>query len=180
MTKDIFNLPNKKYKIIYADPPWRYKENWGNGAAKHSYNDMSLDQIKALPVSDISEEDSHLYLWVTNPFISEGLDVLKAWGFQYKTMITWLKTYQNGAPEMGMGYYFRSCTEHILFGVRGKMKCQNKVTRNFFSAVNPKMHSQKPDIARQIILSASGDLPRIELFARKKVDGWDAWGNQLQ
>jgi len=120
-----------------------------------------------------------LYLWVTNPFLQEGLDVCQAWGFEYKTLITWIKTYKDGTPEMGMGYYFRSCTEHIIFGVKGKMKCLNKNTRNMFKEINPRLHSQKPAMVRDLIVECSGDLPRIELFARRKVEGWDCWGNEV-
>lgn len=172
-------FPNKQYNIIYADPPWRYKENWGNGSNEHTYNTMSIEEIKSLPVGQICADQCHLYLWVTNPFIKEGIEVCKAWGFEYKTLITWLKLYRSGKPEMGMGYYFRGCTEHLIFGVKGGMKCCNKTTRNFFAAENPRLHSKKPDIARDIIVSASGDVPRIELFARNRIDGWDAWGDQL-
>ena len=173
------NLPNKKYNIIYADPPWKYKESWGNGQV--GYNTMTNQEIIDMPVSEIAEDQAHLYLWVTNPFIKEGLDVCKAWGFDYKTLITWVKTYKDGTPEMGMGYYFRGCTEHIIFGVRGKMKCVNKTTKNMVIAVNPKQHSQKPHIFKEMIVNTSGDLPRIELFARNVglfKDGWDHWGDE--
>lgn len=175
-------FPNKKYNIIYADPPWKYKESWGNGSNEHTYPSMTIDQICSMPVKKICNEESHLYLWVTNPFLKEGLDVCDAWGFEYKTLITWVKTYKDGTPEMGMGYYFRGCTEHIVFGVRGKMKCQNKTTRNMVTEVNPKLHSKKPHCFRDMIVKSSGDLPRIELFARDKnifSQGWDVWGNEV-
>ena len=113
-------FPNKKYNIVYVDPPWQYKESWGNGQV--GYDTMTNDDICKLPVRDILEDQAHLYLWVTHPFISEGLEICKEWGFDYKTLITWVKTYANGKPEMGMGYYFRGCTEHRIFGVKGKMK----------------------------------------------------------
>ena len=173
----------KKYQIVYADPPWRYKENWGNGTNEHTYGTLSLDEIKALPVKGFVSDAAHLYLWVTNPFLSEGLEVCREWGFEYKTLLTWVKTYRNGSAEMGMGYYFRSCTEHIIFGTRGKMKIRNKLTRNLFYAVNPRWlgrrHSAKPDEVRESIVAWSGDLPRIELFSRAKVEGWDCWGNEV-
>ena len=171
-------FPEKKYNIIYADPPWQYKENWGNGQV--GYNEMTTQNIKDLPVKDISAKQSHLYLWVTNPFIKEGLEICNAWGFNYKTLITWVKTYRNGEPEMGMGYYFRGCTEHIIFGVKGKMKCKNKTTKNMFQAINSKRHSEKPHEVRDMIVNSSGDLPRLEMFARHKVKGWDAWGNEVE
>ena len=172
-------FPNKKYKIVYADPPWQYKRN-GNHSAESRYDVMPLQDIKNLKVNDIAEDQSHLYMWVTNPLLKEGLDVCNAWGFEYKTLITWIKTYSNGKPEMGMGYYFRGCTEHIIFGVKGKMKCTNKTTRNMFEAVNPKRHSEKPHMVRDMIVDSSGNLPRIELFARHKIKGWDSWGNQVE
>jgi len=176
----MIEFPNKKYNIIYADPPWKYKEDWGNGSYKHTYKAMDIEEIKNLPVKKISDEKAHLYLWVTNPFLREGLDVCEAWGFEYKTLITWVKTYKNKVPEMGMGYYFRSSTEHIIFGVRGKMKIKNKITKNVIIEPNDrKLHSKKPDSVREMIVRCSGDLPRIELFARERVEGWDAWGNEL-
>ena len=173
-------FPNKKYNIIYADPPWQYKENWGNGQV--GYDTMSVDAIKKLPVEKIVDDNAHLYLWVTNPFLKEGLEVCKAWGFNYKTLITWVKTYNDGTPEMGMGYYFRGCTEHIIFGVKGKMRCQNKTTRNMVIEVNPRKHSKKPVCFKDIIIKSSGDLPRIELFARNVGlfdEGWDVLGNEV-
>jgi site-specific DNA-methyltransferase (adenine-specific) len=172
-------LPDKKYKIIYADPPWQYKENWGNGANEHTYSTMNIEEIYNLNVPAIVEKQAHLYLWVTNPFLQEGLNVCKAWGFDYKTLITWVKTYRDGTPEMGMGYYFRGCTEHVIFGVKGKMKVKNKTTKNMFAEKNPRLHSQKPASFRNLIVTCSGDLPRIELFARQQTKGWDCWGNEV-
>ena len=179
LQKSTLKFPNKKYNIIYADPPWKYKESWGNGSNEHTYPTMDTEAIKNLPVKNISEDKAHLYLWVTNPFIQQGLEICKDWNFEYKTLITWIKTYKDGTPEMGMGYYFRSCTEHIIFGVRGKMKCLNKITRNMFKEVNPRLHSHKPAMVRDLIVNCSGDLPRIELFARNKYKGWDSWGNEI-
>ena len=183
----MIKLPNKKYNIIYADPPWKYKESWGNGSNEHTYPTMTNKDIKNMPVADIAEDKAHLYLWVTNPFIKEGLEVCESWGFEYKTLLTWIKTYKDGTPEMGMGYYFRGCTEHIIFGVKGKMKCINKTTKNMFMEVNPRLHSRKPNSTRDLIVNSSGDLPRIELFARpnydllsdQESDDWDLWGNEV-
>lgn len=176
-------FPNKKYQVIYADPPWQYKESWGNGSNEHTYQTLTTEEISSLPVSKITSDKAHLYLWVTNPFLKEGIEVCKAWGFDYKTLITWVKLYRNNSLEMGMGYYFRSCTEHIIFGVRGNMKTNDKVTRNLFYNVNPRWlggkHSQKPKYVRDLIVNCSGDVPRIELFARERFDGWDAWGNEV-
>ena len=128
MMNETIDLPNKKYNIIYADPPWKYKESWGNGSNEHTYPTMTNKDIINLPIQNITEDKAHLYLWVTNPFIKTGLEVCESWGFEYKTLLTWIKTYKDGTPEMGMGYYFRGCTEHIIFGVKGKMKVLNKTT----------------------------------------------------
>ena len=166
-----------KYSIIYADPPWQYKRN-GNKSAESVYDVMTLEEIKEMPIQNITEDQAHLYLWVTNPMIKEGLQVCESCGFEYKTMLTWVKTYQDGSPIMGMGYYFRGCTEHIIFGVKNKKLCNNKKTKNIIFS-NQRKHSQKPIEVKELILNASGDLPRIELFAREKTEGWDAWGNEL-
>ncbi len=171
------NLPNKKYNIIYADPPWKYKRD-GNHSAASVYDVMDLKDIKDLPVKDITEDQAHLYLWTTNPFLKEGLEVCESWGFEYKTTITWVKTYKDGTPIMGMGYYFRGCTEHLIFGVKGKKLCENKTTKNIIFS-NQRKHSQKPKETRDMIVSCSGNLPRIELFARDKKPGWDVWGNEV-
>jgi len=171
-------LPKKKYQIIYADPPWRYNQNWGNGCVKHHYDTMKTKDIEELPIKDISADDCHLYLWVTNPFLKEGLDVCKAWGFEYKQLLTWVKTSNNGKPKMCMGYYFRGCTEHIIFGVKGKLPRLRKDLRNVIFAKQTK-HSSKPDIIRSIIVKHSGNLPRVELFARNRIEGWDCYGNEV-
>ena len=179
-------LPDKKFDVIYADPPWSYEEDWGNGSNEHTYETMSIQQIKYMPVEEIAKDKSHLYLWVTNPFLKEGLEVVESWGFEYKTTITWLKKYSNGKPEMGMGYYFRGCTEHIIFATKEKKKTERNDVRNFFEAVNPAtsngkgLHSQKPEKARKIIEKMSSGDDRIELFARKNPDGWTAWGDEAQ
>ena len=183
-------FPDKKYNIVYADPPWSYSENWGNGAVKHHYPTMRIGDILTLPVMEIADSDCHLYLWVTNPFIREGLDVCAAWGFQYKQLVTWIKTYKTGDPIMGLGYYFRVCTEHCILGVKGKLPRINKGIKNIIKTTidieNEQAfhslqgnHSEKPSEFRDMIISHSGDLPRIELFARHSVNGWDSWGNEI-
>jgi site-specific DNA-methyltransferase (adenine-specific) len=170
-------MEKEKYNIIYVDPPWRYTENWGNGAVKHHYDTMSFDELKDLKVNDLANENCHLYLWVTNPFIQEGLELIKAWGFEYKQIITWVKT-KNGKAMMGLGYYFRVCTEHCIFAVKGKLPRLDKSIKNIIFSPQTK-HSAKPPEFRKIIIKHSGDLPRIELFAREKIEGWDAWGNEV-
>lgn len=174
MKIDIRNT-DKKYHIIYADPPWQYKRNGGK-SAEREYKVMPLEEIKDLPINKITDDEAHLYLWITNPFIKEGLEVCESWGFEYKTMLTWVKTYKDGSPVMGMGYYFRGCTEHIIFGVKNKKLCNNKTTKNIIFS-NQRKHSQKPDEVKDLIVNSSGDLPRIELFARQNTEGWDTWGD---
>ena len=172
-------MKKQKYNIIYADPPWRYNENWGNGCVKHHYETMTFEDIKNMDIKGMSEDNCHLYLWVTNPFLQEGFELLKKWGFKYKQTITWIKTYKSGDPIMGLGYYFRVCTEHCLFAVKGKLPRIKKDMKNIIISPQRK-HSQKPDEFRDIIIRHSGDLPRIELFARERTKGWDVWGNEIE
>lgn len=183
----------KKYQIIYADPPWSYK-NGGvpQGGVNAQYKTMSLEDIKALPVKDISADTSVLLLWATFPQLQEALEVMKAWGFEYKTLgFSWLKTNKDGSPFFGIGYYAKSNMEACLLGVRGN--AHSLVKSNSVSSVilHPKtQHSRKPDVVREKIVELFGDLPRIELFARNKgdknlfgenpLDGWDAFGNEVE
>lgn len=174
-----------KYNIIYADPPWNYKfqsptaSNRPNSqraaGVRYYYDTMSVNDIKQLKIQSITEQDAVLYLWATNPMLQEALDVMQAWGFKYKTTITWHKLCCKG-----MGYWFRGHTEHLLFGVRGKVKAFRSLQHNIIAHPVGK-HSEKPAIFRQMIELASPHLTRrIELFAREKVEGWDAWGNQIE
>lgn len=175
---DIFNT-NKKYKTIYADPPW-----WESGGGKIKrgadahYPLMKTKDICALPVKNlIDEEGCHLYLWATNNHLQDAFEVMKAWGFEYITMITWNK------DKMGLGQYFRGMTEHCLFGVTKKRlpykidengkRCQGVTS---FYAERGK-HSQKPKEMREMIEKVSY-MPSIELFARETVNNWDCWGNE--
>lgn len=167
----------KKYQIIYADPPW-HEAGGGKikrGADRH-YPLMKTKDIMALPISNIATQNAHLYLWVTNNFLPDGLKVMDAWGFKYKTMITWVK------DRVGLGQYFRGQTEHCLFGVRGMLpykivdgKRQQGAT--VFHAPRQK-HSEKPHIMREIIekVSDRSGYNKIELFARNKAKGWDTIG----
>lgn len=171
-------FPDKKYKTIYADPPW--KESGGGkikrGADRH-YQLMATKDIKALPVNQIADENCHLYLWVTNNFLKDGLEVMEAWGFRYVTMITW---YKDG--NLGLGQYFRGRTEHCLFGVKGKLPYKllngkRQQGQTGFIATRGR-HSEKPKEMREMIEKVSYE-PRIELFARERFDGWDCWGNEV-
>lgn len=171
----------KKYKIIYADPPWTYSDKNCNGATGNHYPTMRLDQIKNLHVKDISEKDCVLFLWATYPMLKEALAVGEAWGFTYKTIaFQWLKlNKRNGKPFYGLGRWTRGNTECCLLFVKGKPK---RVSNGVFQLIQQPIarHSEKPNEAREKIVQLMGGVKRIELFARKKTDGWDVWGNEVE
>lgn len=174
---------NKKYQIILADPPWSY-QNGGvpQGGVNAQYSTMKLEDIKKLPVDEISEDTSVLLLWATFPQLPEALEVMKAWGFQYKTLgFSWLKTNKDGTPFFGIGYYAKSNQEVCLLGVKGKAHSlvKSNSVSSFVSTGRTK-HSEKPDIFRKKIVELFGDIPRIELFSRQKTKGWDVWGNEVK
>ena len=182
---DFISFTNgKKYKTIYADPPWQFQNRTGKVAPEHKrlnrYSTMTLDEIKALPVSEVADEKSHLYLWVPNALLPEGLEVMKAWGFEYKTNLIWEKVRKDGQPDgRGVGFYFRNVTEILLFGIKGD---KNRTLQPGRSQVNllrtmKREHSRKPDEFVSLIEACSSG-PRLELFARGDRDGWDMWGNQ--
>jgi len=178
-----------KYKIILADPPWKYR-NMGNiqATANTHYSTMSNKDICNLKVKDIADENSILFLWATFPKIQEALNVIKAWGFEYKTVgFTWIKKNKNGTNFFGVGWYTKSNAEVCLIGTRGKPP---KVSNSVSSIIeaNIDKHSKKPDIVRDKIVEFCGDIPRIELFARKphqqqlindSYNGWDVIGNNI-
>lgn len=175
-------FPNKKYNIIYADPPWQYNDKAGSGkrGAFYKYDLMSMSDLYSLPVKKISADDCILFLWCTFPKLQEGLDLIKKWGFEYKTVaFVWGKLYKNKAIFMGMGGWTRSNSEIVLLGVKGNPKRINEGIRSLVLA-SPEEHSKKPDRIRDDIVKLCGDLPRIELFARDRKEGWDAWGNQTE
>ena len=174
-------LPNKKYKIIYADPPWSYKDKAlaGNRGACCKYPVMSIDEIKNLPVKDIADDDCILFMWVTFPKLNECFEVIKEWGFEYKTnAFTWVKKYKNGDNFMGMGRWTRANAEICLLATKGKPKRVNAGVRQIIESV-PEKHSKKPDIVRDKIVELCGDLPRLEMFARNKSVKWEKWGNEV-
>ena len=174
----------KKFNICYVGPPWRYLvwSNKGKGrSAESHYLTMSLEEICALPVGRIVAEDSALFLWATFPNLSAAFQVIKAWGFHYKTVaFTWLKQNRKSSGWFwGMGYWTRANAELCLLATRGHPKRQSRRVHQI--VVTPvEEHSKKPDIVRQRIVELMGDLPRIELFARQKYPGWDAWGNEVE
>lgn len=172
-------LSDKKYKIIYADPPWQYDDKAlaGNRGAGCKYDVMNIEQIKQLPVNQIADDECVLFLWATYPQLREAFDVIDAWGFVYKTKaFTWIKKNKNGTLFMGMGNWTRANDEVCLLAVKGKPK---RIRADVHSIIISDIqdHSEKPDEARTRIVKLLGDLPRIELFARSKIHGWDVWGN---
>ena len=175
MKVDIFNT-NKKYNIIYADPPWEYKESGnGNRVVKAHYPTMNIEDIKKLPIPKIADDISILFMWVTFPRLIQGIEVIKTWEYEYYGLgFDWVKTSKNGKPSWGMGYYTRQNTEICLIGVK---KDKTKMLSVIHS--ERKEHSRKPDEVREKIVRICGDLPRIELFARQYVEGWDCWGNEV-
>lgn len=161
----------QRFACIYADPPWPYANRATRAAARKHYTTLSLEELAALPVRQLTQRDAHCYLWVTNAFLEEGLQLLRAWGFTYKTMRTWCKT------QIGLGNYWRNATEHILLGVRGQCPFRDKSQSTWFLSGRGQ-HSRKPDLVRQCIELASPG-PYLELFGREAVDGWTVWGNQI-
>lgn len=183
MKVDIFNT-EKKYQIIYADPPWTYEKSGGTknsrGLAKAHYKTMSIEEICNLPVKNITTDDAMLFIWVTFPQLEKVFQVMKAWGFEYYGIaFDWLKMTANWKIAFGMGYYTRQNTEVCLIGV--KKKRIKPIVRDISSVIVCKNgeHSKKPDEARNKIVAILGDRPRIELFARQQVQGWDCWGDEL-
>ncbi len=175
----------KKYKTIYADPPWRFQNRTGKVAPEHKrlnrYPTMTLEEIMALPVKAAADDQSHLYLWVPNALLPDGLAVMNAWGFEYKSNLIWEKVRHDGGPDgRGVGFYFRNVTEILLFGVRGKKN--NRTLAPGRSQVNllraiKREHSRKPDEFVDLIESCSPG-PYLEMFARGNRPDWDMWGNQ--
>jgi site-specific DNA-methyltransferase (adenine-specific) len=169
---------NKKYQVIYADPPWSYKNKKTGGSmnsgSESKYPVMTLEEIKNMKIP--SDDNSVLFLWATVPLLPEALEVMRAWGFKYKTMITWRKI-----MSLGMGYWWRGQTEHLLFGIKGKIKAFRVQEPNFIQCKVEK-HSQKPDVFRQLIERSIVGMEKsnkLELFARKKIDGWDVFGDEV-
>ena len=174
----------QKFKTILADPPWQFQNRTGKVAPEHKrlnrYPTMKLEEIKALPVADVADENSHLYLWVPNALLIEGLSVMEAWGFQYKTNVVWEKIRNDGGPDgRGVGFYFRNVTELLLFGVRGSHMLTLAPGRSQVNLIRAKKreHSRKPDEMIELIEKCSPG-PYLELFARGQREGWTLWGNQ--
>jgi len=174
----------RRFATVLADPPWRFANRTGKMAPEHRrltrYDTMTLNEIAALPVSNIVADPAHLYLWVPNALLPEGLAVMKAWGFSYKSNIVWHKVRKDGGSDgRGVGFYFRNVTELILFGVRGKNARTQAAGRrqvNYLST-RKREHSRKPD-EQYAIIEACSPGPYLELFARGVRPGWATWGHQ--
>ncbi len=181
----ISSVQNKSYKTVLADPPWRFNNRTGKVAPEHKrlnrYDTLSLEEIKDIPVQSVSDNNSHLYLWVPNALLLEGLEVMKAWGFTYKTNLIWHKVRKDGGPDgRGVGFYFRNTTEIILFGIRGSQRTlQPGRSQVNIIRTQKQEHSRKPDGVYDIIENCSPG-PYLELFARGKREGWDVFGNQSE
>jgi len=173
----------KKYKIIYADPPWQYrvysKKGQGRSAENH-YHTMNIKDIMALPVDKIADKDCILFLWITFPCLKEGIEVMERWGFKYKTCgFNWVKrNKKKNTYFMGLGFWTRSNSEVCLIGTKGQPKRVSKSVSQICDA-RIMEHSRKPAEIRERIVELCGELPRIELFARDKVKGWDGLGDEI-
>jgi site-specific DNA-methyltransferase (adenine-specific) len=191
------NSMQKKYQIIYADPPWQYgsKELYGdkingykNGQRKRfanierKYSTMDIPAICSMPVNDLSDKDCAIFLWVTDSHLKEGIKVIESWGFKYKTIaFVWLKKYTTGTRVYNFAPWTLKSTEICLLGIRGTMgKYKKSNCIKQLVEADRTTHSKKPDEVRQRIAELFGDLPRIELFAREKTPGWDVWGNEVE
>lgn len=178
-------MAGKKYKVIYADPPWEYKQSGPTrGIAKKYYPTMSTEEICALPVGNIATDDAVLFMWATFPNIGEALKVIGSWGFIYKTAaFVWVKKNPKSNTNFwGMGAYTRANAEPCLLAIRKNTRASEVVKRRDIHQIIEapvREHSRKPDEARERIVQLLGDVPRIELFAREKAPGWDVWGNEV-
>ncbi len=174
-----------EFRTILVDPPWQFTNRTGKVAPEHKrlhrYRTMSVDEISALPVKSHAAKNAHLYLWVPNALLGEGLAVMKAWGFQYKTNLVWYKVRKDGGPDgRGVGFYFRNVTELLLFGTRGHMRTLAPGRRQVnLVRTRKEEHSRKPSQFYDLIESCSPG-PYLELFARVKRTGWTQWGDEVQ
>ncbi len=179
----ISEIGGNTYNTILADPPWRFQNRTGKMAPEHKrlnrYQTLLLNEIKEIPVQSVAGQNSHLYLWVPNALLKDGLEVMEAWGFQYKSNIIWHKVRKDGGPDgRGVGFYFRNTTEIILFGIRGSLRtlAPGRSQVNIIRT-RKQEHSRKPDELYQIIENCSpGEY--LELFARGARKNWDVFGNQ--
>lgn len=180
---DLLAKTDQRYSTILADPPWQFQNRTGKMAPEHKrllrYPTMELKEIMELPVAKMAAARSHLYLWVPNALLQDGLRVMEAWGFTYKTNLVWYKIRKDGGPDgRGVGFYFRNVTELLLFGLRGSMRTlQPGRTQVNIVPTRKREHSRKPDEIYSLIEDCSPG-PYLELFARFRREGWDQWGNE--
>lgn len=181
--QDLLSRGFQPFGTILADPPWRFMNRTGKMAPEHKrlarYSTMTTQEIAELPLPKIALGKSHLYLWVPNALILDGLTVMEHWGFEYKTNLVWYKTRKDGGPDgRGVGFYFRNVTELLLFGVRGSLRTADPGrTQVNIIATRKREHSRKPDEQYDIIEACSPG-PYLELFARQPREGWTSWGNE--
>lgn len=178
-------LNGVKFGTVLVDPPWRFMNRTGKVAPEHSrlrrYSTLTTEEIASIPIREIVAEKSHLYLWCPNALLPDGLQVMQAWGFTYKTNLVWYKVRKDGGPDgRGVGFYFRNVTENLLFGVRGKLRTLQPGRRQVNIVISRKReHSRKPDETYKIIERCS-PAPFLELFAREKTSGWTQWGDEIE
>lgn len=183
-TDDLLALGVARFGTILADPPWRFSNRTGKMAPEHKrlsrYATMTLEEIMELPVPQLMKARGHLYLWVPNALVLEGLEVMRRWGFTYKTNLVWYKVRKDGGPDgRGVGFYFRNVTELVLFGTRGGLRTLAPGRRQVnLLSTRKREHSRKPDELYEIIERCSTG-PYLELFARHRRRGWWQWGEEL-
>lgn len=178
------DLPAGRFATITADPPWTYVYStrttekpgtgWNGGTDRH-YSTLTLDEIKSIPVASVAADDAVLWLWIVNPMLRRCIEVIDAWGFEYRGILTWAKTTRGGRPYTGTGYWLRGATEHAVLAVRGKPAKPLTAIPTWFAAPVTR-HSEKPERAVEIFEEFSTG-PRLEMFARRPRDGWTTWGN---
>jgi len=176
MEKD-FQKYSKKYKIILADPPWHYKDQGCQGTMKNHYHGIKIEDLKKIPVKSIADKDCVLFMWATYPFLREALELIESWGFVYKTIaFVWIKRNRTGNGYFfGLGRWTRGNAEPCLLATIGKpRRIHNNISQLIFDPITK--HSRKPEEVNYKIVELLGDIPRIELFARRKINGWDAIG----
>lgn len=185
MALSFFSGLTGRYGTILIDPPWRFANRTGKMAPEHKrlsrYETMSFEEIAALPIGDHARVKSHLYMWCPNALLLEGLQIMKGWGFTYKTNIVWYKVRKDGGPDgRGVGFYFRNVTELLLFGTRGKLRtlAPGRTQTNIIIS-RKEEHSKKPELAYDVIEACSPG-PFLELFARQRRTGWEWWGDQAE
>lgn len=183
-TSDELRAFDGRFATILVDPPWRFANRTGKMAPEHKrlrrYRTMSMDEIAALPVGRLAADRSHLYMWCPNALLVDGLQIMQAWGFTYKTNLVWYKVRKDGGPDgRGVGFYFRNVTELLLFGIKGRLRTLSPGRRQVNIVITRKQeHSRKPDEVYELIEQCSPG-PYIELFARVCRDGWQQWGDEL-